>query len=129
MLINYQAALLKPCFVAGLNQLAEAAGYPVAGISQFKKTHHLIMESCEALYRSMLSAFMGREEGRQEWLSKVIDILNGIKDTPKEKFKDTMTDSIHTLFKKLFKFVQEMADKDDTWSQFVFEPVPVETGT
>ena len=40
MLMNYQAALMKPYFDAGLNALVEAAGYPVAGIkacSQFKR--------------------------------------------------------------------------------------------
>ena len=32
LLMNYQSALMKPYFDAGLKSLAEAAGYPVAAI-------------------------------------------------------------------------------------------------
>lgn len=134
MLMNYQVALMKPYFDAGLHQLAEAAGYPVASIracGQFKKTHHFITEAWEAMYRAMLSAFMGREEGRQEdLLSRVFDILNNTKDSTEGNFKDTMNTSIGTLskqtetfFSEFDEFIQEMTAKDDTWkfwSQFVF---------
>ena len=44
-LMNFQKALVKPYFDAGLKSLADACGYPVAAIrhcSQFKKTHHFI---------------------------------------------------------------------------------------
>ena len=61
MLMNYQKALMKPYFSAGLKSLAEAAGYPVAAIkecSQFKRTHHFIMEAWEAIYRAMLECFL-----------------------------------------------------------------------
>ena len=89
------------------------------------------MEAWEALYRAMLSTFMGREEGRQEdLLSRVLDILNSTKETTEENFKDTMNASIGTLLKQtetffpeFDKFIQKMATKDDTWkfwSQFVF---------
>ena len=57
LLMNYQSALIKPYFDAGLKTLAEACGYPIAAIqncTQFKRTHHFIMESWEALYRAML---------------------------------------------------------------------------
>lgn len=53
---NYQAALMKPYFDAGLKALAEACGYPPAAIkkcSQFKRTHYFIMEAWEAIYRTM----------------------------------------------------------------------------
>lgn len=61
LLMNYQSALMKPYFDAGLKSLAEAAGYPVAAIrscSQFKRTHHFILEAWEALYQVMLAKFL-----------------------------------------------------------------------
>ena len=61
MLMNYQSALMKPYFDAGLKSLAEASGYPTAAIqncTQFKRTHYFIMESWEAIYRSMVDTFI-----------------------------------------------------------------------
>ena len=61
LLKNYQYALIKPYFDAGLKALAKAAGYPVAAIQscgQFKRTHHLILEAWEACYRTLLKKFM-----------------------------------------------------------------------
>ena len=57
ILMNYQKALLKPYYDAGLKELAQAAGYPLPAIqscSQFKRTHHFLLESWEAVYRIML---------------------------------------------------------------------------
>ena len=48
MLKNYQIALMKPYFDAGLKSLAEVCGYPGPAInqcSQFKKTHLFILEA------------------------------------------------------------------------------------
>ena len=42
MLVNYQIAIMKPYFDAGLKDLAKAAGYPITSIQscgQFKRTH------------------------------------------------------------------------------------------
>ena len=58
--MNYQKALMKPYFDAGLKSLAQAAGYPVNTIqncSQFKKTHNFLLEAWESLYRVMLLKF------------------------------------------------------------------------
>ena len=59
--MNFQSALMKPYFNAGLKALAEASGYPVAAIqncTQFKRTHYFIMESWEAMYQAMLDTFI-----------------------------------------------------------------------
>lgn len=48
MLMNYQKALMKPYFDAGLKALAQAAGYPSAAIqscSQFQRTDHFLLEA------------------------------------------------------------------------------------
>ena len=61
MLKNYQVALMKPHFDAGLKHLAQAAGYPVASIEacgQFKRTHYFLLEVWEAIYRAMISMFI-----------------------------------------------------------------------
>ena len=47
ILVNYQKALMKPYYDAGLKELARAAGYPLTAIhscSQFKRTHQFILE-------------------------------------------------------------------------------------
>ena len=61
ILKNYQVALLKPYYNAGLKDMAKAAGYPLPQIqscSQFKRVHYFLLESWEALYRAMLSKFL-----------------------------------------------------------------------
>ena len=60
MLMNYQSAIIKPYFDAGLKDLAKAAGYPVASIQacgQFKRTHHFLVEVWEAMYRVMITIY------------------------------------------------------------------------
>lgn len=57
VLKNYQIALMKPYFDAGIKQLAQAAGYPTVAIqncSQFKRTHRFILEAWESLFRTMV---------------------------------------------------------------------------
>ena len=53
ILMNYQKALMKPYYDAGLKKLAQAAGYPLPTIqscSQFKRTHLFLLEAWEAIY-------------------------------------------------------------------------------
>ncbi len=53
LLKNFQIALMKPYFEAGLKELARVSGYPVASIQacgQFKRTHCFILEVWEALW-------------------------------------------------------------------------------
>ena len=61
MLKNFQIALTKPYFDMGLKELAHVAGYHVAAIqscSQFKRTHHFLMEVWQALYQVMVHRFI-----------------------------------------------------------------------
>ena len=61
MLKNFQIALTKPYFDVGLKELAHVAGYHVAAIqscSQFKCTHHFLMEVWQALYQVMVHQFI-----------------------------------------------------------------------
>jgi hypothetical protein len=50
-------ALIKPYFDMGLKELAHVSGYPVAAIqacSQFKHTHHFLIEAWQALYQILV---------------------------------------------------------------------------
>ena len=61
ILMNFQKALMKPYFDAGLKDLAKSAGYPIASIQvcgQFKRTHQFLFEVWEALFRAMIRAFI-----------------------------------------------------------------------
>ena len=47
MLMNYQSALMKAYYDAGLKALAKAAGYPLGAIqssSQFQRSHDFILK-------------------------------------------------------------------------------------
>ena len=64
MLVNFQKAIMKPYFDAGLKELAKTAGYPTTAIqacSQFKRTHHFIMEASEAIYQVMLHMYLEKK--------------------------------------------------------------------
>ena len=61
MLANFQKALVKPYFDAGLKELAKATGYPITAIqacSQFKRTHCFLMEAWEAMFQVMLRMYL-----------------------------------------------------------------------
>ena len=51
LLMIFQKAIMKP-YDTGLKAMAQAAGYPLPAIqmcSQFKRTHHFILEEWEAI--------------------------------------------------------------------------------
>ena len=64
ILYNYQKVLLKIYGEAGLLQLARVAGHraetltSLAAASHFKRTHHFILQSFEALYRLFLRKYL-----------------------------------------------------------------------
>ena len=72
MLMNYQSALMKPYYDAGLKALASSAGYPLTAIqnsSQFKRSHNFILEVWEGMYRVMLQRFLEQSQHPAEMLS------------------------------------------------------------
>ena len=129
-LMNYQSALMKPYFDAGLKSLAEACGYSVAAIqhcSQFKRTHFFIIEAWEAMYRSMLLKFIESEDVRVDEIVKCLDSVTG--DTESELRSNlnaalsNILDCVPDFTKQFDVYIQTMSELDETWkfwSQFVF---------
>ena len=103
MLMNYQIAVMKPYFDAGLKSLAEAAGYPVAAIkecSQFKRTHYFLIEAWEALYRAMLSVFLERVGNA----TTTADLLGGV-----VKGSENWCHGFHAIVKPTEDYINRMA--------------------
>lgn len=70
-----QPVVMKPCFDAGLVELAKVAGYPVAAVKscgQFKSTHFLV-EALEAVYKSTLCTFFSSNRSDKDLLHCIID--------------------------------------------------------
>ena len=133
---NYQVALLKPYFDAGLKNLAEVAGYPVQQIrscSHFKRTHLFSLETWEAAYQSMIMSFREASANTEETTSLLEQIHTSLQKLQrnKQQFHKNFTDSLNAFGDKIlvqsnrFKaFVQQMAQKDNTWkfwAQYVFQ--------
>ena len=139
LLMNYQSALMKPYFDAGLKSLAEAAGYPVAAIhscSQFKRTYLFILEAWEAVYQTMIAKFLevsslykssDQSDESCDLEGKIFEALETVKDTTIPEFRkafNVMLAHTKTLTTPCYEeFIRHMAITDDTWKlwvQFVF---------
>ena len=89
MLMNYQKALMKPYYDAGLKALAQAAGYPLPAIqscSQFKRTHQFLLEAWEAIYRLMILKF---QEANSISKSLLSDITKEVLSMATDNFPST----------------------------------------
>ena len=147
MLMNYQAALMKPYFDAGLKALAEACGYPVAAIqstSHFKRTHYFIIESWEAMYRAMLETFLQISvtcnctcpstctcqctfTSPKELLENVTRILIEADTDCEQTFRTRfnvaiakISDISVQMYSQFKQFIQTMDDTWRFWVQYVF---------
>ena len=143
LLMNYQSALMKPYFDAGLKSLAEASGYPVAAIrncTQFKRTHFFILKSWKAMYRAMLSTFINissKDQSKTESIvspknlrEQAIKALNEVNERTPVEFRKRLnakvadiTSSIPPFYQQFKEFIQTTACRDETWRfwiQYVF---------
>ena len=124
MLGNFQKAIMKPYFDAGLKELAKTAGYPTTAIqacSQFKRTHHFIMEAWVAIYQVMLHMYLENTS-------------HPIAESVKQQLLDNHSpQSIHTMiatlqmslssdYKHFIEYLQIKSEDNDNWkfwTQFV----------
>ena len=59
---NYQEVLLKIYYDAGLCELAKGSGYQPNSVgSNFKRTHHFLLEVWESIYRHFLAHFLAEQ--------------------------------------------------------------------
>ena len=95
MLKNYQSALMAAYYDAGLKALANASGYPLAqlqGCSNFKRTHHFLLEVWEAVYRAMLAKFFEAKDIKtsntlQQKIIESLEALNPMPDSERNFLK------------------------------------------
>ena len=142
LLMNYQSALMKPYFDAGLKHLAKSAGYPVSSIQtcgQFKRTHQFILEVWEAMYRVMISLFLRTEQGESNLMYDT-GPLKALADKLMANKTSFNSETLHTVvsetqsqfnFDKFKAFIQQLARTDSTWMfwiQFVFQDAAAYVG-
>ena len=138
MLKNYQPALFKAYYDAGLKSMAEAAGYllnQIKSCGQFKRTHMFILEAWEAIYRAMVTSFIEythNEHPTTDLQEKICETLESIAtSTQKARFRTNFNEKMGKLkgelqhyFSKFKSFIQKMSSIDDIWRlwvQFVFQ--------
>ena len=129
MLMNYQKALTKPYYDAGLKKLAQAAGYPLPTIqscSQFKRTHLFLLETWEAIYRVMVLKYEEVNSGGKFFFQTASTALSITTENLPSSFSEHLKlkkNVLQDYFVKFHDFIQKMARIDDTWRfwvQFVF---------
>ena len=133
LLKNFQVALIKPYFDAGLKDLAKAAGYPVASIEicgQFKRTHHFLLETWEALYRAMITIFLHEQQGESAENPLIAISEQIITNAGRGTLRECIAiQSQH--FHEFKLFIQKRARTDSTWKfwvQFVFQDLNAYVG-
>lgn len=131
ILKNYQPVLMKIYYCAGLKELAKNSGYHGSTLksleqsSNFKRTHHFLLQTWEALYREMLQVYITKTGTTiTEDASCILMTSIQTKKLPRDALKritelvnDTQTNE------NFMKFVEEMGKTDKTWrfwAQFVF---------
>jgi len=138
MLKNFQTALMKPYFDAGLKSLAQAAGCPLAAIQscgQFKRTHNFLLEAWESAYRAMLALFMESHNSTPKCEVQLSSsnlqqqIIESIHSLPPKNFSKAYNGrltKLNTITAKSFqdfkKFLERLTNTDKTrkfWVQFV----------
>ena len=118
MLANYQKALIKPYFDAGLRELAKKAGYPTAAIqacSQFKRTHSFIMEAWEALFQVMLQLYL--DGANHDPIAERIkqQLLADHRPYNLETIVATLQMSLSSEYQHFVEFLQQKSEKKDNW--------------
>lgn len=124
---------MKAYFAAGLREIAKATGYNSSTLnslekcSNFKRTHHFILQVWEALYISMLVTFI-HSNNKQTFVDEVRElVLVGSEGNvaPLELISKVNEKVQENGMKELFfNYLSTQAEKDKTWQilkDFVFE--------
>ena len=127
-LYNYQPVLMKIYYHTGLMELAKACGHrgetltALQKCSNFKRTHHFLLQAWQALYRSMIMAFTTDHPNCFQNITPLLQSTSTTPDTVLNIIQSTLTTSKE--LEKFYSFVEHQCASDDTWkfwAQFVFE--------
>ena len=133
-LYNYQKALMKVYYEAGLKSLAVASGHraetlkSIGKASNFKHTHAFIMQVWEAMFREFFKQYLLSvdAEAIPECEAMFEIIKYNLLDCNKKCMEDdtfadysdkmkVVSEVSEALYTEFMKFVDDMAKKDDTW--------------
>lgn len=124
---NYQKALLKLYFDAGLKELAKTAGYPTAQIqacSQFKRTHLFIMMVWEALFLVMLEGYISENSSTAAAHALKLELLSNPQAYQAQKSVTTLQTCLSHEYDNFILYLEKKSIKSDNWkfwSQFVIQ--------
>lgn len=109
ILKNYQEVLVKIYFDAGLVDIAKSSGYtPTSITSNFKRTHHFLMDAWESLYRLMLSMCLQKGNIPEDFLQSASDMLANL---PHSETQDS-------ILRNLNQLLEDLQEKCDVLKQF-----------
>jgi len=131
VLKNFQEVIQKAYFDGGLIDLARACGYQPNSIGKnFKRMHHFIIETWEALYRYFLSLFWCTENNPDP--KDVTMWLNSLPESPDQhsasrnlkQLLDDINEKNPNFQNNFLSFMNQNANKNKTWKlwkQYVLE--------
>lgn len=128
ILYNYQPVLMKIYYHTGLMELAKACRHKgetltsLQKCTNFKRTHHFLLQAWKSMYRSMIVAFMTNQPNSFQEITVVLQSTATTSDTVLKVIENSLTTS--KQLEKFNLFLEHQSAKDNTWkfwAQFVFE--------
>ena len=119
--------MLTIYFDGGLSDLAKCSGYlPNSVGSNFKRVHHFLLETWEAIYRQRHGRqFTDIPIVKEQTPHDILEyIVQWIKDFPKAQMKQNTLGKLNEYRKHLSDYVEQCANESLTctfWAQFVFQ--------
>ena len=136
VLFNYQKALMKPYWDAGLASLGKAAGHRAETLtslmqaSNFRRTHEFLLQAFEAFYRYFISLYINTKppDEIQVLTQNVSGLANQFTDITSQTHLDIFRQSVSTVlqdtsvdYDDFEAFMDELGGNSDTvcfWSRF-----------
>ena len=128
---NFQEVLLKIYFDAGLCDLAKASKYLPNSIgTNFKRTHHFLLECWESLYRHFLNIFLAKQAPSDfiKYAAQQIKAFPSTQDQTEtlQNLKKLLEDlsNYQNVEQEFTKFMEENGSTNMNskfWAQFIFQ--------
>ncbi|XP_064384664.1 uncharacterized protein LOC135333611 [Halichondria panicea] len=132
ILKNYQEVLVKIYFDAGLVDIGKCSGYntPNSITSNFKRTHHFLMEAWESMYRLLFSIFLEKGNVPTDFLHTASEMVQNL---PPSETQESALRNINQLLEDLQEkcnvlqlfdeYIQKRESENKTvkfWIEFIF---------